>query len=133
MMRVLVVSPDRALVDFLRRELATPEFEVLATLPGAEFVRAVRRARPDIAVIDRVHARRDVAEMEVALLRDMRREARIILVSEVPSREDGCLVEAGVFFYLSASPPLRLPELIHAAAVSIQQETHAKVRQGELK
>lgn len=133
MMRVLVVSPDQGLVHFLRRGLATPEFEVLATLPGAEFVRAVRRARPDIAVIDRVHARRDVAEVEVALLRDARPEARIILVSEVPSIEDGRLVEAGVFFYLSASPPLRLPELVHAAAVSIHQETHTKARQGELR
>ena len=132
MMRVLVVSPDQALVDFLRRELAAPEFGVVATLPGAEFVRAVRRAHPDIAVIDRVHARRDVAEVEVALLRDVWPEARIILVSEVPSREDGRLVEAGVFFYLSASPPLRLPELVHAAAASIHHETQAKVRQGEL-
>lgn len=133
MMRVLVVSPDQALVDFLRRELAAPEFGVVATLPGAEFVRAVRQAPLDVAVIDRAHARREVAEMEVALLRDARPEARIILVSEVPSSEDGRLVEAGVFFYLSASPPLRLPELVHAAAASIHQETQAKLRQGELR
>jgi len=133
MMRVLVVSPDQALVDFLRRELAASEFEVLATLPGAEFVRAVRRARPDVAVIDRVHARCDVAEVEVALLRDARSDARIILVSEVPSAEDGRLVEAGVFFYLSASPPLRLPELVRAAADSIRQEASEKARQGELR
>lgn len=133
MMRVLVVSTDQALVDFLRRDLATPEFEVLGSLPGAEFVRAVRQAPPDIAVIDRAHARRDVAEMEVALLRDLRHEARIILVSEVPSTEDGRLVEAGVFFYLSASPPLRLPELVRAAADSIRQEASEKARQGELR
>jgi len=133
MMRVLVVSPDQALVDFLRRELATPEFEVLGSLPGAEFMRAVRRASPDIAVIDRAHARRDVAEVEVALLRDLRHEARIILVSEVPSTEDGRLVEVGVFFYLSASPPLRLPELVRAAAESIRQEASEKARQGELR
>ena len=133
MMHVLVVSPDQALVDFLRRELATPEFEVLGSLPGAEFMRAVRRASPDIAVIDRAHARRDVAEVEVALLRDLRHEARIILVSEVPSTEDGRLVEVGVFFYLSASPPLRLPELVRAAAESIRQEASEKARQGELR
>lgn len=133
MMRVLVVSTDQAVADFLRRELATSEFEVLPTLPGPEFVRALRRARPDIAVIDRVHARGDVAEVEVALLRDARPEVRVILVSEVPSREDGRLVEAGVFFYLSASPPLRLPELVRAAAVSIHQEAHAKQQQGELR
>ena len=132
-MRVLVVGTDQALVDFLRRELSAVEFQVFPTLPGAEFVRAVRQAPPDIAVIDRAHARRDVAEMEVALLRDVRREARIILVSEVPSEEDGRLVEAGVFFYLSASPPLRLPDLVRAAAASILQETGAKVRQGELR
>lgn len=132
-MRVLVVGTDQALVDFLRRELSAAEFQILPRLPGAEFVRAVRQAPPDIAVIDRAHARRDVAEMEVALLRDARREARIILVSEVPSAEDGRLVEVGVFFYLSASPPLRLPELVRAAAASILQETSAKVRQGELR
>ena len=37
------------------------------------------------------------------------------------------------FYYLAASPPLRLPELVRAAAASILQETSAKVRQGELR
>ena len=132
-MRVLVVGTDQALVDFLRRELSAVEFQILPSLPGAEFVRAVRQAPPDIAVIDRAHARRDVAEMEVALLRDARREARIILVSEMPSAEDARLVEAGVFFYLSASPPLCLPDLVRAAALSIQQEAHSRLLQGELR
>ena len=132
-MRVLVVGSDQAVADFLRRELSAVDFQILPSLPGAEFVRAVRQAPPEIAVIDRAHARRDVAEMEVALLRDARREARIILVSEVPSPEDGRLVEVGVFFYLSASPPLRLPDLVRAAAASILQETSAKVQQGELR
>ena len=77
-MRVLVVGTDQGLVHFLRRELSAAEFQVLPSLPGAEFVRAVRQAPPDIAVIDRAHARRDVAEMEVALLRDARREARMV-------------------------------------------------------
>ncbi len=132
-MRVLVISPDQALADFLKRDLSAAEFEVLASRPGAEVVRVVRQTRPDIAVIDRLHARRDAAELEVALLRDMRREVRIILVSEVPSTEDGRLVEVGVFFYLSASPPLRLPEVVRAAADSIRQEASEKARQGELK
>jgi DNA-binding response OmpR family regulator len=132
-MRVLVVSTDQTLGDFLNRELPQAEFTIVPTRPGADFVRSVRQACPDVAVIDRVHARRDVAEMEVALLRDLRPEARVILVSEVPSKDDARLVEVGVFFYLSASPPLRLPELVQAAAVSIRQETHAKLRQGELR
>ncbi len=133
MLRVLVVSPEQVLVDFLKRELSAAEFAVAPTLPGAEFVRGVRQACPDIVVIDRIHAGRDVAEMEVALLRDVRPGVRIILVSEIPSQEDARLVEAGVFFYLPASPPLRLPELIQAAAVSIRQEEHTKLRQGELR
>lgn len=133
MLRVLVVSPERVLMDFLKRELDEAEFALVPTLPGAEFVRSLRQASPDIAVIDRIHAARDVAEMEVALLRDVRPGARIILVSEIPSREDARLVEAGVFFYLSASPPLRLPELVRAAAASIHRETHTKLRQGELR
>lgn len=132
-MRVLVVSTDQALGHFLRRELPQGDFAVVATLPGAEFVRSVRQACADVAIIDRVHARRDVAEMEVALLQDLRPEARVILVSEVPTKDDARLVEAGVFFYLSASPPLRLPELVQAAAASIRQETRAKLRQGELR
>jgi len=132
-MRVLVVSTDGTLCDFLRRELPQAEFAVVPTAPGAEFVRSARQACPDVAVIDRVHARRDVAEVEVALLRSLRPEARIILVSEVPSRDDARLVEVGVFFYLSASPPLRLPELVRAAAESIRQEKHAKLKQGELR
>ena len=131
-MRVLVISPERALEDLLRRELSAGEFEVVTCRPGAQLVRAARQFRPDIAVIDRADDRRDVAEMEVALLHDLRREVRIIVVSEVPSAEDGRLVEAGLFFYLSASPPLRLPELVRAAAASIGLQTSAKAQQGEL-
>lgn len=131
-MRVLVISLERALEDFLRRELSAGEFDVFTSRPGAQVVRAARQFRPDIAVIDRAHDSRDLAEMEVALLRDLRPEVRIILVSEVPSAEDGRLVEAGLFFYLSASPPLRLPALVRAAATSIRQESSAKARQGEL-
>lgn len=132
MMRVLVISPDGSLEDYLRRELETMEFAVAGTRPGADVVETARRQRPQIAVVDRVDTRREAAALELAVLRDVQADVRIILVSPRPSPEDAWLVERGVFFYLSASPPLRLPELVRAAAHAIREEADARTRQGEL-
>ncbi len=37
------------------------------------------------------------------------------------SAEDASLVELGLFFFLHASPPVRLPDLVLAAARSLQE------------
>ena len=133
MMRVLVISPEPGLEEFLRRELSPADFEVLGARPGTAVLQTARGKRPEIAVVHRIDTRHEVAALELAILRDIRPDVRIILVSGVPSSEDALLLETGVFYYLAASPPLRLPELVRAAAASILRETSAKVRQGELR
>jgi DNA-binding response OmpR family regulator len=120
-LRVLVISPETAVETLLRRRLSSADFEVLRLAPGGALVEGVRRVRPDIAVIDRADSRREAVPMEVALLRDARPEVRVIAVSAGAGTgaEDGTLVELGLFFFLQASPPLRLPDLVLAAARSL--------------
>ena len=43
------------------------------------------------------------------------------------------IVEAGVFYYMAASPPLRLPDVVRAAARSIREEVDRQMRQGEMR
>jgi len=119
--RVLIISPEPSVEDLLRRELPPTEFEMTRLAPGAGLVSAVRLLRPDVAVIDRVHERKDAVLMEVALLRDARPDVRIIALSPGTSLEDASLVELGLFYLLQASPPVRLPELVRAAARSLRQ------------
>ncbi len=132
-MRVLVISPDCTLEEYLKRELASSEYEIVGTRPGWGVVETGRRERAPIAVIDRADERREAASLELALLRDARPDVRVIVLSAEPSTEDARLVEQGVFFYLSASPPVRLPDVIRAAARSIREETETRTRQGELR
>ena len=132
-MRVLVISPDRTLEDYLSTQLSAAEFEVLGTRPGGNVIEIARRERPQVAVIDGADARAEAAALELAVLRDVRADVRIVVVSRMPSSEDARLVEQGVFFYLAASPPVRQPEVIQAAARAIREEAEARTRQGELR
>jgi hypothetical protein len=130
MMRVLVISPDRGLEEFLRRELSPAEFGVLGSLPGAGLVHAARAVRPEIAVVHKFDDRREAAALELAILRDIRPDVRIILVSGAPSPDDAPLVESGVFYYMPASPPLRLPDVVRAAARSMREASERHLRHG---
>jgi DNA-binding response OmpR family regulator len=132
MMRVLVISPDLSLEQFLRRELSSAEFEILGSQPGPVVIDAARRGRPEIAVIHWGDGRRQTAALEQAVLRALRPDVRIILVSSAPSTDDAELVEAGVFYYMPASPPVRLPDVVRAAARSIRDEFERQSRHGEL-
>ena len=131
-MRVLVISSDWSLEQFLRRELSSAEFEILGSQPGPVVIDAARRARPEIAVIHWGDARRQTAALEQAILRALRPDVRIILVSSAPSTDDAELVEAGSFYYMPASPPVRLPDVVRAAARSIRDESERQSRHGEL-
>lgn len=130
-MRVLVISPDQDLGELLLQELAPTEFQVLARRPGPGVIEVARGARPEIAVIHCDDARREVAVLEHAILRASRPEVRTIVVSSASSPDDGNLVEAGIFYYMSASPPVRLPDVIRAAARSIRKELDRQRRAGE--
>ena len=132
-MRVLVISPDRNLEQFLQRELTEPEFEVVASRPGPALIAAARDGRPEIAVIHSSEARRETAALEHAILRAFRPDVRTIVVSSAPSTADAEIIQAGVFYYMSASPPVRLPDVVRAAARSIRQEADRQLRQGEMR
>ncbi|MGD8897153.1 MAG: hypothetical protein PVJ73_14050 [Acidobacteriota bacterium] len=121
-LRVLVISPAASLEALLGRRLPPGDFEVVRQAPGGGLMEAIRRVRPHIAVIDDVHARPFAVAMEVALLRDTRPEVRVIAVSTATGseREDAGLVELGLFFYLRAVAPVRLPDLVLAAARSLR-------------
>jgi hypothetical protein len=120
--RVLVISPKVSLEALLSRRLPPDHFEMVRLEPGGGVVAAIRRVRPHIAAIDEVHARPVAVAMEVALLRDVRPEVRVIAVSAEAgnTREEASLVELGLFFNLRAAPPLRLPDLVVAAARSLR-------------
>ena len=132
-MHVLVISPDGNLEQFLRRELPSAEFQIVGSRPGPVVIDAARRTRPEIAVIHWGDVRRQTAALEQAILRVVRPDIRIILASSAPSPDDAELVEAGSFYYLSASPPVRLPDVVRAAAQSIRDESERQSRHGELR
>ncbi len=132
-MRVLVISPDRNLEQFLDRELGTAGIEVLGSQPGPAMIAAARATRPEIAVIQSSEARRGVTALEHAILRAIQPDVRTIVVSESLSAADADIVEAGVFYYMSASPPVRLPDVVRAAVRSIREEADRHLRQGEMR
>jgi len=114
-MRVLVISPGTALEEALTAALPPREFRVVGIRPGGGVVAAARALRPDVAVIDEAGSRREAALFEIAFLRDVCPEVRVIAVSAAPSVEDGALVEAGLYYYCAGAPE-RVPELVRAAA-----------------
>jgi ActR/RegA family two-component response regulator len=132
-MRVLVISPDRNLAQFLERELREPGFEVVASRPGPAVVAAAREGRPEIAVIHCSEARRETAVLEHAIVRAFRPDVRTIVVSGAPSAADAEIIQLGVFYYMSASPPVRLPDVVRAAARSIRDEADRQLKQGEMR
>ena len=118
--RVLISSSDELLGEYVIDRLSPARFDVSAVRPGVAVLDAIRRQRPHIAVLDRVHERLEAAQMEIAVVKDVCPDARIIVVSEASSASDAQIVEAGVFFYLAerSSPPAELLRVIEAAARS---------------
>lgn len=113
---ILVSSPDSRLARMLEAHLPQASFEIVAVQPGAAFVSAVRRHRPRIALLDRVHERADSAQMEIAVLKDAYPKVRIIAVSQEPTSSDAKVVEQGLFYYLSAPVADELLRVVRAAA-----------------
>ena len=119
--RVLVNSPDRDIGDFLKERLFLPQWEVISTRPGPEFVEVAQRERPEIAVIDRIHERLAAAQVEIAVLKNIRPEVRIIALSREPSKEDAQVVERGVFYYLAQDWRPVIVDVIQAASRSYRR------------
>lgn len=120
--RVLVNSPDREIGDFLKRKLSPLQWEITTTRPGPAFVEAAQRERPEIAVIDRIHERPEAAQVEIAVLKNIRPEVRIIALSGDPSREDVRVVERGVFYYLAQDWRPVIVDIVQAASRSCREQ-----------
>jgi DNA-binding NtrC family response regulator len=116
-LQVLVVSAGLETGDWLAARLCPQLYEVRSASPGADFVRVLRERRPDVAVIDGIHARPAVAPMEVALLKDRSPGVQIIALSDESSVNDAAVVEQGVFCYLAGCSRDELLRVVQAATV----------------
>lgn len=119
-----MIGPDfAATAELLRHHLAASRFAVAAAAPGIAFLQSVRQERPDIAVLDHVNDRPHAAEMELAILKELRPDVRIIVVNERQSPEDAWVAERGVFFFTTLPPGPELVRVIEAAAQAGRQKS----------
>ena len=116
MIRLLVDSMDPNTALFLRGRLDADRFQIVSVAPDASFETIARETRPEIAVIDQIHVRREVARARLGALKQMCPGIRVIVVSEHPSARDGTVVEQGVFYYLTLHVGPELVRVIEAAA-----------------
>lgn len=101
---------------YVRAQLPAERFEVVDVRPGPDFIDAVYRASPHIAVLDRIEKRSEAAKLELAMLKRHRPDVEVIVVSDRSSAKDAFIVELGVFYYLAGGPRRVLIRLIEAAA-----------------
>ncbi len=124
--KVLVSGHDKHLSEFLKQRLSPFRFSVISVVPGAPFLETARREHPEIAVIDCLPERGEAAQMEIAVLKDIKPEVRIIAVSQESTQEDAKVVEQGVFYYTIASAGDELLQVIEAAAHAMYLKTKKK-------
>lgn len=116
--RLLVVSPSESLGDWLTNELPRDRFNVWFSRPGAQVLGAVIGSRPEIAIIDGIDTRPEAAQLEIALLKSVCPETRVIAVSGCSSGADASVVEQGVFYYVAAPSEGELVRAVESAALS---------------
>lgn len=119
--RVIVVSSAATLAASLGCALDPERFHVTHVRPGPGLVDAVRRERPQVAVVDRIDERPQAAQLEIALLKDRCSEVQVIAVSGRSSESDARVVEQGIFYYLTEPTGQELPRLIEAAAATLKR------------
>jgi DNA-binding NarL/FixJ family response regulator len=117
-LNVLVISPGRQTDSWLIRRLDPRRFALRYVRPGPGLVQAVRAAPPDVAVLDGIHARPELAAIEVALLKAHNPAVQIIATSDQSSELDARVIEQGVFCYLAGCSRDELLRVLHAAAQS---------------
>ncbi|HKJ91862.1 MAG TPA: hypothetical protein VJ957_01785 [Longimicrobiales bacterium] len=120
---LLVVSPSESLGDSLASELPRDRFHVWYARPGAQVLGAVVGSRPQIAIVDAIDARPEAAQLEIALLKSVCPEARVIVVSGCSSGADASVVEQGVFYYVAAPSEGELVRAVESAAAAGRSET----------
>ncbi len=119
-LRVLVDSRRTSVSDLLRSRLSGSEFEVLQVSSGSEFVERALTDRPEIAIIDMDKERSD-SDVAITVLKNACPDARIIALSSEPSKDDGAVIERGIFYYLSGPWRETLVQVVEAAARSFRQ------------
>ena len=117
--RILVISPEMSVGSFLEGALPVSQFRVLNSTPGPSIMEPAHQA--DIAVIDSIDERPDVAQLEIAMLKNKNSKMPIIVISRNSSDQDIRVVEQGVFYYLAGEPEQKLIRIIHAAAATIEK------------
>ncbi len=111
---MLVISPTGE----LRRSLAAllnGSCDVTDARPGADVLRVLQRERPGVVIVDRIDERPEAAQLEIALVKELCPEARVIALSRNSSDADAFVVEQGIFCYVAAPCEGELVRLIQAA------------------
>ncbi len=111
---VLVISPTGELRQSLS-ELFSASDQVTDARPGAGLLSVLRRARPRVVIVDRIDERPEAAQLEIALVKELCPQARVIALSRNSSDADAFVVEQGIFCYVAAPCEGELVRLIHAA------------------
>lgn len=115
-MEVLVIGAGSRTGTVLTERLDPGRFRVSTAPPGPGLLAAMRERRPEVAVLDAVHARPGAAPLEVALLKDHSPGVRIIALSDEPSPRDAEVVEQGIACYLGGCSLEELLRVIESIA-----------------
>ena len=124
MIRILVDSPDPNTAVFLRKRLSDARFKIVTANERQRLSELAHREQPQIAIIDRIHERQEIARQHIAALQEMCPGVRIIVISQQPSSDDASVIEQGVFFYLTLSVGDELIRVIEAGAAGLTQKTN---------
>lgn len=119
-LRILVSSPDPEIGIFLKARLSPSRYKVITCQAGANFVEIAQQERPEIVVLEWDGAPVETVLMEIALLKSIRPEVRLIALSRESSMEDIQIVEHGVFYYLTREWRPVIVDIIQAAVQSYQ-------------
>jgi len=122
--RILVSSPETSIGAFLESTLSTSRFRVITINPGPSFIEMAQRA--EIAVIDCIDERPDVAQLEIAFLKKIQPKIPIIVISRNSSDRDVRVVEQGIYYYLAGKPEEKLVRVIQAAAEMIRTSSNRR-------
>ena len=127
MIRILVDSPDPNTLEFLRKRLSDARFKIVTASKRQRFSEVAHREQPQIAIIDRIHERQDVARQQIAVLQEACPEVRIIAISEQPSSDDASVIEQGLFYYLALPVGDELIRVIEAGAIGLRHRSNEQV------
>ncbi len=113
-LKILVISPDRRLLNYLDEQLSKNEFEFISCKPSEAFTTPAEGVH--VAIVDRIDERPDAASLEIARLKESHAGIPIIAVSKCSSTRDAAAIRQGVFYYLAGQPGSKLLRIIRAAA-----------------